>query len=90
MTLLMALLFSANCIHRVDSVSLNFMCERGAIAKCPIGGCPGRWDKSKAVIDNDFMAEMNRYLRIKEAQKASETANTLSQVHELEDEYTEV
>eukprot|EP01032_Pedospumella_encystans_P011970 gene11970-13884_t len=59
------------CIHRVSRIALDTMCRKVTSARCPIGGCMGKWSKSTAVLDEEFERKIQRYLQKKSVDQAA-------------------
>jgi hypothetical protein len=80
---------STVCIHRIDKTSVDAQLQNNHrnSFKCPIPGCQGQWTKANCSIDEEFIARMKRFFRLKERA----TASALSQAHAVDDDgYTDV
>lgn len=76
------------CIHHVSRVALDTMCKKANWAKCPIGGCMGRWSKATAVLDEEFDRKIQKYLQNKSVEQMAASGGEKSS--SSQDGYTQL
>lgn len=78
---------SSACIHHMDKTSVDAQLKNLQKFKCPIPGCNGQWTNTNCSVDEELIARMTRFFRLKERT----TAAALSQAHAVDDDgYTEI